>query len=261
MNNSNPNEWEIMIPVIGEHEETRVMAECSPEWWNKVWLSRAWKDRPETILQLAEGWLNQVRDAGSWEADLMVLEPRLGKNDPTMLCTFELQSFVAGRAASKGLLDYAPFLGMNRIAVDRSMCRGERVPHLLFKQVVEETFHKPPFLDAVALLSLVCQDLAAHEGHAWDRRSLARFALNVAQVQVLTQHATVAHKEALHRWMKTLDEQPEQSWIAARCRAARTVLGQRRDDVDYALALGLALLGGGGFHQALNQLNEQLRAA
>ena len=120
---------------------------------------------------------------------------------------------------------------------------------------------QPPLLDATFLMAQEAERLASLEGSSLDRRSLARFALNAAQLQIMTQKALIAHKDALRRLTKELDVMSEESAVARRLRAARAVLGERRDNVDYALAVGLALLGPGGLHQALTHLDAQLRAA
>jgi hypothetical protein len=257
-----PHRFSLTLAVQGEEgQEIPVQAELSPDWTAKVWVSEMWKDRPETILQLAEQWLDLVREPGSWEADLQILEPRIGKNEPTSLLQFELNSAVPGRPASKGLLDQESFLGLTRLAISRGVLKGKTTPTLTLQQVSGQTFHKPPLLDAAFLLSQAADELAQAQGHSLDRRSLARFAINAAQVQLLLQRALMGHKDPLSRWMRQLSQQSELNPTAQRLRAARAILGERRDDVDYALALSLVLLGPGGLNQALHQLDAQLRAA
>jgi hypothetical protein len=257
-----PASLHVTLPIQGElKEEVTLPAELSSDWTNSVWVSDAWKDRPETILQLAEEWLDQVRDPGSWEADLQILAPQVTKNTPGELCDFEMASAVEGRAASKGMLEATSFLGMNRPAVSSIALRNDRRPRITLKVVREQTFHKPPLLDAAFLFAQEADRLAGAHGGSLDRRSLVRFALNAAQLQILTQKALIAHKDALRRLMKDLENFSEESIVAQRLRAARTVLGERRDNSDYALAVGLTLLGSGGLRQALTRLDAHLRAA
>lgn len=257
-----PASLHVTLPIQGERtEEITLPAELSPDWTQRVWVSDAWKDRPETILQLAEEWLDQVRDPGSWEADLQILSPQVLKNTPGELCDFEMASAVEGRPASKGMLEATAFLGMTRPAVATAALRNGRHPLITLKLVQEQTFHKPPLLDAAFLFAQEADRLAGSQGGSLDRRSLVRFALNAAQFQILTQKALLAHKDALRRLTKDLENFSEQSIVAQRLRAARTVLGERRDNSDYALAVGLTLLGPGGLRQALTRLDANLRAA